>query len=86
MMIQITPWEHGRFWVSSETQRNRRYLVDILHHNGRGKCDCDNYRIRMEAKNLRARCKHIQRVLEWLGEQVVNEMLETSKLQNEPIP
>jgi hypothetical protein len=77
--MRVIPWEHGRFWVTSETDAGKRYLVDLMEYNGQMKCDCENYRIALESKNLRGQCKHCNEVLMFLGRAVVKEMLKTMK-------
>ena len=82
--MRVIPFEAGRFHVNSESEKGKVYLVDVMEHNGRGACDCDNYRIRLESKNLRTDCKHLFAVWKWLGMQVAKEMVEQHKLNEQP--
>lgn len=61
--LNVELFERARFWVSSETESNRRYLVDFSHDEPM--CDCDDYRFRKH------KCKHIKCAREWMADQVV---------------
>jgi hypothetical protein len=57
------------------------YVVDTTSYSGRGRCDCRDYRIRLEkdvANGKRGlRCKHLTKVLIWLGLSVTAEFIKT---------
>lgn len=53
--MDATPYDIGRYWISSESG-NEPYLVDVLPGGG---CDCDDYRIRVEARKEKLTCKHL---------------------------
>lgn len=74
-MMEVTPYEAGRFHVVSDDpkRRGKKYLVDMMERGGRGQCDCENFRIEVTYKARQEDCKHIRRVIFWLGERVVKE-------------
>lgn len=56
--MTVTPFEHCRYWVSSEKDPAVRYLVDLLVPQ----CDCTNFRVKV-AKDPNYSCKHCRAAL-----------------------
>ncbi len=83
--LKVKPFESGRFHVTSERDASMVYLVDVMENNGRGCCDCEDYRIRIEAGGEQRRCKHQVAVAEWLGWMVIREMIANEKLRQDAL-
>lgn len=67
MSIQVEPYDHPtRFVVTSETDSQSAYIVDLMGLNGNGVCNCpdfqfnraNTYKATLQA-GPRTRCKHI---------------------------
>lgn len=66
--MKVTPFEHCRFHVTSETNSDVFYLVDLSE--GNGECDCKDFICRKKAARG-GFCKHIKLVREYLADQVI---------------
>jgi hypothetical protein len=53
--VRATIYDIGRYWISSESGADD-YLVDTL---GKGWCDCDDFRIRVDGLKVKNTCKHL---------------------------
>lgn len=92
--MKVEPYEGLlRFYVYSDKQPGRKYLVDLSENDGQARCDCDHYRIRLEPKlgfgrHVNAeevQCKHIRAAKEYLGQELSNAAIkmEIAKQQKE---
>jgi hypothetical protein len=71
--MKVIPYEDCRFFVTSETDPEKRYLVDCAEM----KCDCINFQTRIgprRAQGEKVMCKHMLAVTYWLGFRVMKDM------------
>lgn len=73
--MKVTPFEHCRFHVTSETNSNVIYLVDLSE--GTGECDCADFILRKK-KNSNAMCKHLVCVRNFLADEVIQALRENA--------
>lgn len=75
-----------RFLVSSARFGDKKYLVDLGEHNGQGRCDCANFRCRLEPEILAGktgqdyRCKHIKLAMIELAEAMIRVTLRKERV------
>jgi hypothetical protein len=78
--MKVTPTGDGRSFYVTSTDDKDHYVVDIMENEGRGVCSCTDHRCRCQPRlnrgdkaipyrftHTRTQCKHIERVLEYLG-------------------
>ncbi len=70
--MKATFHEHARYMVSSESG-NGDYLVDLLEN----RCDCDDHRIRVQAKHEKEECKHLPIAFEQFGRDMIEQIRKT---------
>lgn len=70
----------GRYFVASQSQTGK-YMVDILAFDGKGRCACRDFEIRILPFRergeipLKAYCKHIHAAKMHFAEEVIQRML-----------
>jgi hypothetical protein len=78
--MKVTPTNDGRSFNVTSTDDKDHYVVDIMENEGRGVCSCADFRCRCQPRlnrgdraipyrntHIRTQCKHIERVIEYLG-------------------
>jgi len=75
------------FHVASESKEEAFYLVDMEEHGGNGACSCRDFQTRCfphhrdtgtiidYGPGLRTRCKHINAVILWIGNEAIRRTL-----------
>lgn len=64
--------ERARFLVESESSRQHRYLVDMLEHTRKGRCDCIHFSVTIQPRYdagetpRKTFCKHIVAVVKFI--------------------
>lgn len=89
--------DHGspfRYWVESDNDFDRRYLVDLTANGGRGRCSCVHFQMvaepnrkRLEGQHIPyapkrqgvTECKHIRAAFDYYHEHVTVPMLAAMK-------
>lgn len=71
------------FHVSSESKEEEFYTIDMAEHEGNGVCTCRDFATRCEpefrqaqhireyGQHNRTRCKHINAVVIWIGNEAI---------------
>lgn len=87
-IVQPIPGEQGRCYVFSRTEEGVKYLVDVFEYRGVGKCDCPQFRFRMQprledgATGRHLQCWHIREAKLAFADQMIQRMLEQEKQEN----
>ncbi len=67
--MQAIFYDHGRYHVTSESTDDT-YLVDVLEP----KCDCPDFRIRVEHEKSKPECKHFPVAFEQFGRDMAQQI------------
>lgn len=84
--MRINPQSLTSYLVQSESNPSTWYLVDIACYWGCGKCDCPDFRIRMEPELRKGKpahrgawmCKHIRVCKEKIAAELLDRFLEAA--------
>lgn len=88
----VTPvkGEIAAFSVESDRKGHIPYRVDLACYGGNGRCDCPQYRIRMEPVVSRGencgvpiRCKHILRARRFFVDELIAKLLREGKVHDD---
>lgn len=63
-------YEHMRYKVESETERDKEYIVDLLEK----RCTCVDFDIRVAAKREKDECKHFSPAYEQFGRDLAEQI------------
>ena len=85
--------DSGRFFVESDRDPSKEYLVDLVENRGHGRCDCEDFRCRrqkmFEAGDAtdEARCKHLIYVREAMAQALLEAFIkEALQMERQPMP
>jgi hypothetical protein len=83
--IEPVPGEPFRVHVQSESRPEITFLVDLQANALNGWCSCEDFQARCGERGTKTRCKHIRAARDWLLDQFLTELAETTGLVEEKI-
>lgn len=88
MRVTPIPGEPLRYRVASETNPEKKYLVELDANHNAGQCECTDWRMRIGPlqqddyqRKIRRRCKHLRAAMEFFSESILDMVSEQVKAQ-----
>lgn len=78
--MKATAYDRGRYLVTSESEPDHEYLVDLYAW----KCSCVDFGIRVEARHEKPECKHFAVAFEQCGRDFIAEVKAYVKSKKKP--